>query len=138
MGNDASVALRNHGCPHIGAWPSVHGVLPAPAITRDWGIGHGEGGNDAGVALRNHGGPHVRPWAAMHGVLPAPAFLRPRLLAPYSLFPIPRLCPSRLGPLSLVVLPLQDPAGDEAVHRLAGGEPGLVQPRGSLDEAGFD
>src|SRR5690606_41075100 len=60
------------------------------------------------------------------------------LPTPYSLFPISRLCPSRLRPLSLVVLPLQDPAGDEAVHRLAGGEPGLAQPRGALEDAAFD
>src|SRR5690606_4533416 len=35
---------------------------------------------------------------------------------------------SRLRPLSLVVLPLQQPAGDEPVHRLAGAEPGIAHP----------
>src|SRR5690606_41838407 len=43
----------------------------------------------------------------------------------------------RLRPLSLVVLPPQDPPGNEAVHRLAGGEPGFAQPRGALADAAF-
>src|SRR3546814_8543942 len=55
-------------------------------------------------------------------------------------FPIPhsRFRPSGLRPLPLVVLPLQDPPGDEAVHRLAGGEPGFAQPRGALEDAALD
>src|SRR3546814_15269964 len=40
--------------------------------------------------------------------------------------------------MPLVVLPLQDPPGDEAVHRLAGGEPGFAQPRGALEDAALD
>src|SRR5690606_29528810 len=96
MGNDASVALRDHGCPHIGAWPSVHGVLPAPAIKRAWGMGNGEWGNDAGVARRNHGCPHVGAWPSVHGVLPAPAILRSLFPTPYS--PFPAFAPQGFGP----------------------------------------
>src|SRR3546814_3929789 len=55
-------------------------------------------------------------------------------------FPIPhsRFRPSGLRPLPLVVFPLQDPPGDEAVHRLAGGEPGFAQPGGALEDAALD
>src|SRR5690606_31585540 len=52
--------------------------------------------------------------------------------------PARRSLPSGFRPLPFVVLPLEDPPGDEAVDRLARGEPGLAQPRGALEDAAFD
>src|SRR5690606_3671012 len=45
--------------------------------------------------------------------------------------------PSGLRPLPLIVLPLQHPPGDEAVHRLAGAEPHVAHPGIAPEHAPF-
>src|SRR5690606_24163072 len=45
---------------------------------------------------------------------------------------------SGLGTLTLIVFPLQQPAGDEAIDRLAGCEPGVAQPGMTLQDSALD
>src|SRR5690606_31011005 len=98
------------------------------------GIGNGE------QCKRSASGPPGWPKhrdAAFSGIpAAAPDAEYARSFIPCSPFPL--LPASRLRPLPLVVLPLQDPPGDEAVHGLAGGEPGFAQPRRALEDAAFD
>src|SRR5690606_24305800 len=49
----------------------------------------------------------------------------------------PRGACSWFRALALVVFPLQDPPGDEAVHRLAGAEPQVAHPGVALEHAPF-
>src|SRR5688572_7070387 len=49
-----------------------------------------------------------------------------------------RARPSRLGSLTFIVFPLQQPARYEPVDRLAGGEPGLAEPGMPLEDPALD
>src|SRR5690606_29420179 len=84
----------------------------------------------------------VLPWRAGIGdsgfvigkAYPNPPF---RIPNPESPIPNPQCRLSRLRPLPLVVLPLEQPPGHEAVDRLAGAEPDVAHPRVALEQASF-
>src|SRR5690606_38954567 len=76
----------------------------------------------------------ARLWQSVTLALP-PAGSQPWLLL---LWGAGRRMRSGLRTPAFVVFPLQDLAGHEAVDGLAGGEPGVSQPRGALEHAALD